>query len=138
MTTGTRVTFIPGIPALYSEALKNICFVKGIPLTRVLHPMMGIDEATGADNQASLYELTSQTSLPTMFHNDERPRNVWIEQLALAEQIGAVGSPGLIPRDVALRLDVFGLCAVVLAEDGFVWNMRILGDNPLARKVRLQ
>jgi hypothetical protein len=24
MRTGTRVTFIPGIPALYSEALKNI------------------------------------------------------------------------------------------------------------------
>ena len=41
MTTGTRVTFIPGVPALYSEALKNICFVKGINLIRVLHPMLG-------------------------------------------------------------------------------------------------
>ena len=30
MTTGTRVTFIPGIPAMYSEALKNICYVKGV------------------------------------------------------------------------------------------------------------
>ena len=28
MTTGTRVTFIPGIPALFSEALKNICLSK--------------------------------------------------------------------------------------------------------------
>ena len=28
MTTGTRVTFVPGIPAMFSEALKNICFVK--------------------------------------------------------------------------------------------------------------
>ncbi len=46
MTTGTRVTFIPGIPALYSEALKNICYVKGVPLMRALHPMMGIDKAT--------------------------------------------------------------------------------------------
>ena len=25
MTTGTRVTFVPGVPALYAEALKNIC-----------------------------------------------------------------------------------------------------------------
>jgi len=134
MTTGTRVTFIPGIPALFSEALKNICFVKGIPLIRALHPMMGIDETTGKDRQATLYELTSQTSLPTMFHNEERPRNVWIEQLALAEQIGATGTPGLLPNDFQLRAEVFGLSAVILAEDGFIWNMRILGDSPLGRK----
>ncbi|MCR9261064.1 MAG: hypothetical protein NXH95_15170 [Pseudomonadaceae bacterium] len=134
MTTGTRVTFIPGIPALYAEALKNICFVKGIPLIRALHPMMGVDKDTGEDRQAMLYELTRQTSLPTMFHNDERPRNVWIEQLALAEQIGATDSPKLLPDDFELRADVFGLCAVVLAEDGFIWNMRILGDSPLGRK----
>ena len=134
MTTGTRVTFIPGLPALFAEALKNICYVKGIPLIRALHPMMGIDRDTGADRQAVLYELTRQTSLPTMFHNDERPRNVWIEQLALAERIGEAGTPKLIPDDFELRVDVFGLCAVVLAEDGFIWNMRILGDSPLGRK----
>ena len=29
---------------------------------------------------------------------------------------------------------MFGLCAVVLAEDGIVWNMRILNDGPLGRK----
>jgi hypothetical protein len=34
MKTGTRVTFIPGIPAMYAEALKNICYVKGVPLIR--------------------------------------------------------------------------------------------------------
>jgi len=134
MTTGTRVTFAPGLPAMYSEALKNICFVKGVPLIRVLHPPMGVDEATGKDRQAKLYELTSQTSLPTMLHEQERPRNVWIEQLALAERIGAAGTPALIPDAFELRLKVFGLCAVVLAEDGFVWNMRILIDTPLGRK----
>ena len=42
MTSGTRVTFIPGIPAMYSEALKNICYVKGIPVIRALHPIMGL------------------------------------------------------------------------------------------------
>ena len=134
MTTGTRVTFIPGIPAMYAEALKNICYVKGVPLIRALHPMMGIDKETGRDRQATLYELTRQTSLPTMFHNEERPRNVWIEQLALAERIGAEGTPKLIPDDFAQRAQVLGLCAIVLAEDGIVWNMRLLADSPLARK----
>ncbi len=134
MTTGTRVTFIPGIPAMYSEALKNICYVKGVPLIRVLHPMMGVDKETGADRQARLFELTSQTSLPTMLHDEERPMNVWIEQLALAERIGAADAPVLIPADFEQRLEVMGLCSIVLAEDGLVWNMRILGDSPLGRK----
>ena len=55
MTSGTRVTFVPGVQAMYSEALKNICFVKKIPLIRVLHPHMGVDETTGKDRQAKLY-----------------------------------------------------------------------------------
>ena len=134
MKTGTRVTFIPGIPALYAEALKNICFVKGVPLIRALHPMMGVDKETGEDRQARLYELTSQTSIPTMLHDEERPRNVWIEQLALAERIGAPGTPKLIPGNFEQRAEVLGLCAVVLGEDGLVWNMRILNDSPLAQK----
>ena len=78
MKNGTRVTFVPGVQALYAEALKNICYVKKIPLIRVLHPLMGVDKETGEDRQAQLYDLTCQTSLPTMLHDDERPRNVWI------------------------------------------------------------
>ena len=53
MKTGTRVTFVPGIPAMFSEALKNICYVKGIPLIRVLHPFMGIDKKTGEEKWRS-------------------------------------------------------------------------------------
>ena len=131
MFTGTRVTFIPGMPALYSEALKNICYAKGVPLIRALHPMMGVDKTTGQDRQARLFELTSQTSLPTMFHNDERPRNVWTEQLALAELIGSADSPKLIPDDFDNRVTMFGLCAIVLGEDGFVWKVIV---NALRRK----
>lgn len=134
MTKGTRITFIPGVQALYAEALKNICFVKDIPIIRALHPTMGINKETGEDRQARLYELTSQTGLPTMFHDEERPRNVWTEQLALAEKIGSPNSPALIPADYEDRIEVFGLCAVVLAEDGLLWNMRILSDGPLGRK----
>ena len=92
MTTGTRITFVPGVQAMYAEALKNICYVKKIKVIRVLHPLMGVDKETGEDRQKKLYELTSQTSLPTMLHGDQRPRNVWIEQLALAEEIGDADS----------------------------------------------
>mgnify|MGYP001349729009 CR=1 FL=1 len=134
MTTGTRVTFIPGMQALYAEALKNVCYVKKIPLIRALHPLMGVDKETGKDRQEKLYELTSQTSLPTMFHNGEHPRSNWTEQLALAERAGTSDSPILIPDDFRQRVEMFGLCAIILAEDGLVWNMRILSDGPLGRK----
>jgi glutathione S-transferase len=134
MKEGTRITFIPGIQAIYAEALKNICYVKQIKIIRVLHPFMGTDKKTGKDRQADLYSLTSQTSLPTMLHNEERPRNVWIEQLSLAERIGSSDSINLIPENFIERAEMFGLCAVVLGEDGLVWNMRILSDGPLARK----
>ena len=134
MEKGTRVTFVPGVQAMYAEALKNICYVKNIPLSRVSHPLMGVDKETGEDRQAKLYELTSQTSLPTMFHDKERPRNVWTEQLALAERIGTKDSPKLIPDNFEQRVEMFGICAVVLGEDGLVWNMRIMMDSPLAQK----
>ena len=134
MDKGTRVTFVPGVQAMYAEALKNICYVKNIPLIRVLHPLMGVDKETGEDRQAKLYELTSQTSLPTMFHDKERPRSVWTEQLALAERIGTNDSPNLIPDNFEQRVEMFGICAVVLGEDGLVWNMRIMMDSPLAQK----
>ena len=134
MKEGTRITFVPGLQAIYAEALKNICYVKNIKIIRVLHPFMGKDKKTGKDRQTDLYSLTSQTSLPTMLHNEERPRNVWIEQLALAEEIGSSNSVNLIPDNFQERVDMFGLCAVILGEDGLVWNMRILSDSPLARK----
>ena len=57
MTRRTRVTFVPGMQAIFAEALKNICFVKKVPLIRVLHPFMGIDKKTGKDRQAKLLSL---------------------------------------------------------------------------------
>ena len=44
MEKGTRVTFVPGVQAMFSEALKNICYVKKVPLIRALHPIMRGDE----------------------------------------------------------------------------------------------
>ena len=134
LKTGTRVTMSPGFPALYAECLKNICYTKRIPVIRVKHVNIGKDRKTGEDRQKRLFELTAQTSLPVMWHNDERPRSSWIEQLALCERIGAPNSPKLVPGDMHLRKDMFGLCALVLAEDGYCWNMRIQQKSKLAMK----
>ena len=36
MKTGTRITFVPGVQAMYAEALKNICYVKKIKVIRAV------------------------------------------------------------------------------------------------------
>ena len=36
MKEGTRITFIPGLQAIYAEALKNICYVKKIKIIRII------------------------------------------------------------------------------------------------------
>ena len=132
MKEGVRITFMRGFPALYAEALKNICYVKNIPFTRVHHPAMGKDKKTGEDRQKRLYELTSQTSLPVMWYNNERVRSNWTEQLAMAERVGT--GPQLVPNNMMDRARVFGLCTLILAEDGLIWNSRIQGPGALAMK----
>jgi len=140
LSKGTRVTMIPGIPAVFAESLKNILYVKGIKdgdgLIRVRHPMPGRDKDTGQDRQAFLYKVTSQTSVPTMLHDNERPRNTWLEQLELAEAIGRPGTPRLVPEDLELRSAMFGLCGVIFAE-AMVWNKRLLLGGPSGNKYRL-
>ena len=60
MKSGTRVTFIPGMQALYAEALKNICYVKKVPLIRALHPLMGVNKETGeAITKKNVREISS-------------------------------------------------------------------------------
>ena len=84
MKNGTRVTFVPGVQALYAEALKNICYVKKIPIIRFLHPLMGIDKETGEDRQSQLFALTCQASLPTMIPDEKRTRTSRTEAPALS------------------------------------------------------
>jgi glutathione S-transferase len=123
---GVRVTFLPGVPALFSECLKNFLDAKKVPYTRALHPAFGKD-------QSFLYKLTSQTSLPTMLHDDERPRNSWIEQVVLADKLG--GPPSLIPEKLDERVLLFGLMNELLGEDGLMWRKRLLfGASPFTEK----
>mmetsp|Transcript_115535 Transcript_115535/g.326591 ORF Transcript_115535/g.326591 Transcript_115535/m.326591 type:complete len:234 (-) Transcript_115535:218-919(-) len=127
--SGLRVTFIPGLPAVYSECLKNVLDYKKVPYTRVLHPPF----KPGSESQEFLYMLTAQRSLPTMLYNDERPRNSWIEQVVLADKLGE--GPSLIPSLGEDRVLMFGLMSELLGEDGLIWRKRLLfGKGPFTEK----
>ena len=96
---------------------------------------MGQDKDTGADRQAKLYELTSQTGLPTMFHDQERPAMSGLSNLRS-------------PRESARKVVLFcyqkfrgesrcvGLCAIVL-ERMVSPGTRILNDSPLLKSMVL-
>lgn len=128
--SGVRVTFLEGMPALWAECLKNFLDARKVPYTRALHPRF--DDANPA-SQDFLYQLTAQRSLPTMLYNDERPRNSWIEQVVLADQLGS--GPSLIPTDPEQRVLMFGLMNELLGEDGLMWNKRLCwGQNSFTRK----
>jgi glutathione S-transferase len=127
---GLRITMLPGLPGLWAEALKNLCDVKQVEYLRAVHPY-GDKQA-----QESLYKLTAQRSLPTMLFNDEPPRSALIEQINLAEKLGAAGAPKLIPLDVGDRMLMFGLLNELAGEGGIVYTVRLMGGpkSPLALK----
>ena len=120
---GLRITMLPGLPGLWAEALKNMCDVKKVNYKRVIHPF-GDRKA-----QEDLYNLTSQYSLPTMLYNDDPPRSALIEQIRLAEKLGAADSPQLIPADVNNRILMFGLLNELAGESGIVYTSRLMGKD---------
>uniref|UniRef100_A0A7S1VYR7 Glutathione transferase n=1 Tax=Alexandrium catenella TaxID=2925 RepID=A0A7S1VYR7_ALECA len=126
--SGVRITFVPGRPGMIPLALKNLLDVKGVPYTLVVHPAMG-----EGDDQALLYELTAQKSVPVMFCDDERPRSAWVEQVVLADKLGK--GPSLIPTDPQMRAAMFGMMSELLCEDGLFWNKRLLhGESAFTKK----
>jgi glutathione S-transferase len=127
---GLRITMLPGLPGLWAECLKNLCDVKKVDYIRAIHPF-GDKQA-----QESLYKLTAQRSLPTMLYNDDPPRSAMIEQINLAENLGAPDAPKLIPAETQDRILMFGLLNELAGEGGIVYTVRLMGgpNSPLAVK----
>ena len=65
-------------------ALKQVCFIKQIPLILVRHPSMGMD----AEKMKLLKEMTAQESFPVIWWQNERPRSAWLEQVQLVDRVG--------------------------------------------------
>ena len=89
---GVRLTMIPGIYAVVVEYIRYCLHVRGVDYSLAAHPR---------EDQSFLYELTSQTSVPTLLVNDERPHNTWLEQTGLVNSLGS--GPSLIPANSADR-----------------------------------
>jgi len=111
---GMRMSWIPEIGPIWCAwlAVKQILHIKNIPVVLVHHQ----------DND-KLYQITAQRSFPVLWWEDERPRSAWLEQVTLADRVGA--GPKLIPEDAAGRIEMFGVLNELLGnEDGFCTHKR--------------
>src|ERR1700756_3850320 len=95
--SGLRGGLAAGLISPWSEALKQVLFLKRLPFAWVAPQMPGPDP--------ELQTWTAQTSMPVAVWNQERPRTTWMEQLNLAERLGP--EPGLIPAEIDDRVQVF-------------------------------
>jgi glutathione S-transferase len=113
---GLRIVLSPGGPGPWSEAAKSICFVKKLSYVPVAQ------EVGGANPE--LQEWTAQTSAPAVVWNDERPRNIWNDQLYLFERLAP--APRLIPERIEDRIAMFGCSNEICGEGGLGWSRRMM------------
>ena len=114
------------VPGPWREACKGLFDVKGLTYACVRTADAGASDLDFGMNgtQSELYAWTAQSSAPVAIWNDERPRSSWIDQLNLAERLAP--EPALVPRDMALRILMFGLINEIAGENGFGWSKRLL------------
>jgi hypothetical protein len=113
---GLRIVLSPGGPGPWSEAAKSICYVKKISYIPVAQEVGGVN--------AELTEWTAQTSAPAVIWNDERPRNIWNDQLYLFERLAP--EPRLIPERIEDRIAMFGYSNEICGENGLGWSRRLM------------
>jgi glutathione S-transferase len=113
---GLRIVLSPGGPGPWSEAAKSICHVKRLSFVPVAQEVGGVN--------AELMQWTAQTSAPAVIWNDERPRNVWNDQLYLFERLAPM--PRLIPESIDDRIAMFGFANEICGENGLGWSRRLM------------
>ncbi len=113
---GLRIVLSPGGPGPWSEAAKSICYVKKLSFVPVAQEVGGVN--------VELKEWTAQTSAPAVIWNDERPRNLWNDQLYLFERLAP--SPRLIPEGIEDRMAMFGYSNEICGENGLGWARRLM------------
>lgn len=112
---GLRLVLTAGVPGPWGEAAKSIFHVKGLPFTAV-------SQHGGAEN-TQLQTWTGQNSAPVAVYNDEPARTHSLDILYLAERLNP--TPSLIPDDLELRIEMFGLIQLIIGEQGFAWQRRL-------------
>ena len=106
---GVRIVASAVVPSPWSEAAKAIFTVGGVPFSVV----------RGSPRDPALLAWTHAHNVPVVFHDDEPPRTVWSQIVALAARL----APRLVPAE--RRIETMGLLHEIAGEDGLGWNGRL-------------
>ena len=109
---GVRIVASAVVPSPWSEAAKAIFTVGGVPFV----------VTRGSPRDPAFVEWTRAHNVPVVFHDDEPPRIVWSQVVALAARL----APALLPREHARRIETMGYLHELAGEDGLAWNGRLL------------
>ena len=109
---GVRMVTPGNVASPWSEAAKGLFRVVGIPV--LVSRFDRKDEAQRA--------WTHAHNVPVVVFDDDPPRTVWSQILALAVRLGPAGA--LVPVELDRRLAVIGMLHEIAGEDGLGWNAR--------------
>jgi len=112
---GLRLVLTAGMPGPWGLAAKAVLEFKSLDYVAVAQ------EAGGENSE--LAQWTGQTAAPVLVHDQRFPATTWESILFLAEELAP--DPELIPSDVGLRVQMFGLCREIAGQHGFGWLRRL-------------
>jgi hypothetical protein len=111
---GVRMVTSGMVPSPWSEAAKGLFRVAAIPVLAVRYvPRDPVQMA-----------WTQSHNTPTVFWNDDPPRTVWSQIIALAARLATPGA--LLPVELDRRVETIGLIHEIAGEDGLGWNARMM------------
>ena len=108
---GIRVVSSAIVPSPWSEAAKALFTLAKVPFVAV----------RAVPRDPAIAAWTAAHNVPVVFHDDDPPRTVWSQILALAARLGDV-----LPRGLRERAATTGLIHEIAGEDGLGWNARLM------------
>ena len=111
---GVRMLALTALPSPWSEAVKGMFRVTGMPVKAVRFKRGDPDQMA----------WVGVRNAPAVVFDDDPPRTGWAETIRLADRLGGAGS--LIPLDTDQRVRLFGLVHELAGEDGLGWCGRLL------------
>jgi glutathione S-transferase len=112
---GVRMVVSGAVASPWSEAAKGL-----FRLARI--PVLAMRTVPG---DASHVPWTQSHNVPVVFHDDEPPRTVWSQIVALAARL-APSDVKLLPSEIRERSTTIGLIHEIAGEQGIGWNARIM------------
>lgn len=111
---GVRMVAMSNVPSPWSEAAKGLFRLAGAPVQVVR-------QARGDTAQQA---WTGAHNTPVVFFDDEPPRTVWSQILALAVRLGPPAA--LLPAELEARAATVGMIHEIAGEQGIGWNARLV------------